>query len=82
VLGGEGSPAAVAESRDLIQISDTGALEAAVSEVVAANPQAVDAFRNGEEKVLGFLIGQVMKATQGRADPKLADQLLRARLRG
>jgi aspartyl-tRNA(Asn)/glutamyl-tRNA(Gln) amidotransferase subunit B len=42
----------------------------------------VDAFRNGEEKVLGFLIGQVMKATQGRADPKLADQLLRARLRG
>ncbi len=82
VLSGEGSPAAIAEARNLIQISDTGALESAVTEILEANPQAVDSFHNGEEKVLGFLVGQVMKATQGRADPRLVDQLLRARLDG
>ena len=82
VLSGEGSPAAVAEARNLIQISDTGALESEIAGVIEANPQAVEAFRNGEEKVVGFLVGQVMKATQGRADPRLVDQLLRARLSG
>jgi aspartyl-tRNA(Asn)/glutamyl-tRNA(Gln) amidotransferase subunit B len=80
VLSGEGSPAVVAEARNLIQISDTGALEAAVDEAIEANPQAAESFRSGEEKVIGFLVGQVMKATQGRADPRLVDELLRARL--
>jgi aspartyl-tRNA(Asn)/glutamyl-tRNA(Gln) amidotransferase subunit B len=82
VLSGEGSPRDVAERRDLVQVSDTGALEVAVDEVLAGNPKAADEFRSGEEKVLGFLVGQVMKATQGKADPRVVNRILRDRLSG
>ncbi|MFZ0013634.1 MAG: Asp-tRNA(Asn)/Glu-tRNA(Gln) amidotransferase subunit GatB [Acidimicrobiia bacterium] len=80
VLDGEGPPRAVADARDLVQISDTSALESAVDDVLAANPEAVESYRSGEEKVVGFLVGQVMRATQGKADPKLVNQLLRDKL--
>jgi aspartyl-tRNA(Asn)/glutamyl-tRNA(Gln) amidotransferase subunit B len=80
VLGGDGSPRAVADARDLVQISDTSALESAVDDVLAANPEAVESFRSGEQKVVGFLVGQVMRATHGKADPKLVNQLLRDKL--
>ncbi len=76
VLAGEGDPRSVAEARDLIQISDTSALESAVDDVIEANPEAVESFRSGETKVVGFLVGQVMRATQGKADPKLVNQLI------
>ena len=76
VLGGEGDPRDVAAARDLIQISDTSALEAAVDETLAANPDAVTSYRGGETKVVGFLVGQVMRATQGKADPKVVNELL------
>lgn len=82
VLSGEGRPRVVAEDRDLLQMSDTGALEAAVDEVLAANPQAVEGYRGGEQKVVGFLVGQVMKATQGKADPGVVNAMLRERLSG
>ncbi|MGB7860736.1 MAG: Asp-tRNA(Asn)/Glu-tRNA(Gln) amidotransferase subunit GatB [Acidimicrobiia bacterium] len=82
VMSGEGDPREVAESRDLIQISDTAELEKAVSEVLAANPDAVESFGAGETKVVGFLVGQVMRATQGKADPKLVNQLVRDKLNG
>jgi aspartyl-tRNA(Asn)/glutamyl-tRNA(Gln) amidotransferase subunit B len=80
VLSGEGSPRQVAEARDLIQISDLGSLGEAVAEVLAANPKAVEGYHQGDEKVVGFLVGQVMKATQGKADPRLVDELLREQL--
>ncbi|HEY6635256.1 MAG TPA: Asp-tRNA(Asn)/Glu-tRNA(Gln) amidotransferase subunit GatB, partial [Acidimicrobiia bacterium] len=82
VLSGEGDPRVVAERRDLIQISDTGALDAAVDEVLAANPEAVESYRGGETKVVGFLVGQVMRATGGKADPKLVNGLLVEKLSG
>ncbi|MGH8915618.1 MAG: Asp-tRNA(Asn)/Glu-tRNA(Gln) amidotransferase subunit GatB [Acidimicrobiia bacterium] len=82
VLSGEGPPRLVAERRDLIQVSDRGELEAVVAEVLAANPQAMEGYRNGEQKVIGFLVGQVMKATQGKADPRTVNELLRAKLSG
>ena len=82
VLSGEGRPREVAEKRDLLQLSDTGALEMAVAAVLEANPGTVDEFRGGEEKVVGFLVGQVMKATEGKADPRMANQLLRERMSG
>ncbi|HEU5112732.1 MAG TPA: Asp-tRNA(Asn)/Glu-tRNA(Gln) amidotransferase subunit GatB [Acidimicrobiia bacterium] len=82
VLSGEGRPREVAEKRDLLQLSDTGALEMAVAAVLEANPGAVDEFRGGEEKVVGFLVGQVMKATEGKADPRMVNQLLRERMSG
>lgn len=82
VLSGEGRPREVADTRDLLQVSDTGTLEAAVAEVLAANPRAIDEFRGGEEKVVGFLVGQVMKVTEGRADPRLVNELIRERMSG
>ncbi len=80
VLAGEGSPEEVATARDLVQVSDQGLITAAVDEVLAANPDAIDRYRSGEEKVLGFLVGMVMKSTGGKADPKLVNQLLRTKL--
>ena len=80
VLSGEGSPQAVAERRDLLQVSDTDTLGKVVDEVLAVNPQALDEYSNGEQKVVGFLVGQVMKATQGKADPRAVTQILLERL--
>lgn len=80
VLAGEGSPGQVAEARDLLQVSDRGVLAEAVSAVVAANPDTVERFRGGDEKVLGFLVGQVMRNTQGKGDPRLVNELLREAL--
>jgi aspartyl-tRNA(Asn)/glutamyl-tRNA(Gln) amidotransferase subunit B len=82
VLEGEGTARQVAESRDLVQISDSGALQAAVESVLDANPDAVDSFRRGEQKVVGYLVGQVMRLTSGKADPKQVNQLLRDKLSG
>ncbi|HEX6147520.1 MAG TPA: Asp-tRNA(Asn)/Glu-tRNA(Gln) amidotransferase subunit GatB [Acidimicrobiia bacterium] len=80
VLDGEGHPRAVAESRDLVQISDSGALEEAVAQALAANPDAVESYQAGETKVVGFLVGQVMRATHGKADPQLVNEMLREKL--
>lgn len=80
VLAGQGRPAEVAAALDLLQVSDQGLITAAVDEVLAANPDAIDRFRSGEEKVLGFLVGLVMRSTGGKADPKLVNQLLRTKL--
>ncbi|MDH3463965.1 MAG: Asp-tRNA(Asn)/Glu-tRNA(Gln) amidotransferase subunit GatB [Acidimicrobiia bacterium] len=79
VLAGEGDPADVARSRDLVQISDTGALEEVVDRVLEENPDALESLRSGEEKVLGFLVGQVMRASQGKADPMKVNEILRSR---
>ena len=51
-----------------------------MEDVISANPDAVENYRAGEQKVVGFLVGQVMRATQGKADPKLVNQLLREAL--
>jgi aspartyl-tRNA(Asn)/glutamyl-tRNA(Gln) amidotransferase subunit B len=77
-----GAPAAVVEARGLGQISDTGALEQAVAGALAANPDAVAKIRAGNDKAIKFLIGQVMKATRGKANPALVEELLRRRLAG
>ena len=82
VLSGGGSPRQVAEARDLLQITDSSALESVVREVMATHPNVVEDYRSGEQKVIGFLVGQVMKATQGKADPKAINQMLRDELEG
>jgi aspartyl-tRNA(Asn)/glutamyl-tRNA(Gln) amidotransferase subunit B len=61
-------------------VSDESALGPAIDAVVAANPQQVETYRGGKEGVLGFLVGQVMKETQGKADPKVVNRLLREKL--
>jgi aspartyl-tRNA(Asn)/glutamyl-tRNA(Gln) amidotransferase subunit B len=77
-----GDPQAVVSARGLGQVSDLGELGALVDEVIAANPKAVADFRGGKEQALGMLVGQVMKATRGRADAKMVNALLRERIGG
>jgi aspartyl-tRNA(Asn)/glutamyl-tRNA(Gln) amidotransferase subunit B len=79
VAEGEGSPMEVASARDLIQVSDSAALEPVVDEVLAANPEAVEKLAAGDGKVMGFLIGQVMRATGGKADPGVVSTIIQSR---
>ncbi len=71
-------PAEVAEAEGLQQVSDTGELQAIVDQVVADNPDTVATIRDGNAKAIGALVGQVMKATKGQADPRATNELLRA----
>jgi aspartyl-tRNA(Asn)/glutamyl-tRNA(Gln) amidotransferase subunit B len=70
----------IVEDEGLAQISDTSALGAIVEQVMADNPGPVEQFRGGKEGVIGFLVGQVMKASKGAANPQEAQRLLRERL--
>jgi aspartyl-tRNA(Asn)/glutamyl-tRNA(Gln) amidotransferase subunit B len=72
---------AVIEEQGLAQISDTAELERVVAEVIAANPKQLEQYRAGKEALFGFFVGQVMKASQGKANPKMVNELLRAKLR-
>jgi aspartyl-tRNA(Asn)/glutamyl-tRNA(Gln) amidotransferase subunit B len=76
------TPMAIAERLNLIQVSDEGAIAAIVDEVLAdpASAQAVTDLRAGNDKVIGFLVGQVMKKSQGKANPALAQKLIRDRI--
>ena len=73
-------PRKIVEKEGLGQISDESALEAIVDEIVAANPTIVEKYRGGNEKMIGFFVGQVMKKTEGRANPALVNQLLKRKL--
>jgi aspartyl-tRNA(Asn)/glutamyl-tRNA(Gln) amidotransferase subunit B len=76
-----GAPAAeIVAARGLAQISDTGALERLVDEVVVANPAALADYRAGKAQAVGFLVGQVMKASRGQANAALVGATLRQRL--
>ena len=70
----------VVEAEGLKQISDEGSLQKVIDGVLAANPKQVETYRGGKTSVLGFFVGQVMKATRGQADPKLVNELLRRAL--
>jgi aspartyl-tRNA(Asn)/glutamyl-tRNA(Gln) amidotransferase subunit B len=73
-------PETIVDERGLGQISDTAELEAVVAQVVAANPAQVEQYRGGKQQVLGFFVGQVMKASGGRANPQVVSDLLRRAL--
>jgi aspartyl-tRNA(Asn)/glutamyl-tRNA(Gln) amidotransferase subunit B len=77
-----GSAKELVERKGLIQISDTSAIEQAIDAVIAAHPDELAKYRGGKTKLLGFFVGQVMKQTGGRADPKLTNQLLAQKLNG
>jgi aspartyl-tRNA(Asn)/glutamyl-tRNA(Gln) amidotransferase subunit B len=78
---GEGSAAAIIDARGLRQITDSLAIEAAVDAVIAANPAQAAEYRAGKDKLLGFLVGQVMKDTRGKANPAEVNRILKERLR-
>jgi aspartyl-tRNA(Asn)/glutamyl-tRNA(Gln) amidotransferase subunit B len=77
-----GSPAAIVEAKGLGMISDFAAITVIVEELLAAHPEEVEAFRGGKTKLQGFFVGQLMKQTGGKADPKLANQILIQKLKG
>ena len=73
-------PAAIVEARGLRQVTDAGAIEAAVDQVLAANPDKLAEYKSGKDKLFGFFVGQVMKAMAGRGNPDLVNQALKSRL--
>lgn len=78
---GEGDVDEVIEARGLKQITDSGAIESLIDGVIAVNPDQVEQFRAGKEKVLGFFVGQVMKQSQGKANPGQVNAILQDKLK-
>ena len=79
---GEGDADAIIEKKGLKQITDSSALEKAIDEVMAANPAQLADFRSGKDKLFAFFVGQVMKATKGKANPAQVNELLQNKLKG
>ena len=77
---GEGPVDGIIEARGLRQISDAGAIEALVDRAIATHPEQVAQFRSGKTRVIGYLVGQVMKASRGKADPRQVNEMLRRKL--
>jgi aspartyl-tRNA(Asn)/glutamyl-tRNA(Gln) amidotransferase subunit B len=77
-----GDPAAIVAAKGLRQVTDSGAIEAAIDAVLAAQGDKVAEYRAGRDKLYGFFVGQIMRATQGRANPALVNQLLKQKLAG
>lgn len=82
LLKNGGSAKALVDAKGLTQISDTSELETWIDEIIAANPKQLEQYRAGKTKLMGYFVGQLMKKTQGRADPKLANQLIKQKLDG
>jgi len=77
-----GKPARqIVEEKGLVQVQDESAIESAVDKVLAANPQEVAAFKGGKNKLMGFFVGQVMRETKGKANPKIVNELLNRKLK-
>ena len=79
---GEGDADTVIEKKGLRQITDSGAIEKAIDDVIAKNPKQLEQYRAGKETLFGFFVGQVMKATQGKANPAQVNELLKQKLKG
>jgi len=79
---GEGDADAIIAAKGLRQITDTSAIEALIEEIIAANPGQVAQYRAGKDKLFGFFVGQVMRASRGQANPEQVNELLKARLQG
>jgi aspartyl-tRNA(Asn)/glutamyl-tRNA(Gln) amidotransferase subunit B len=76
------APKQIVEERGMIQLTDTGAIEAAIDEVIAANPDKVADIRAGKDKLLGWFVGQVMKSTGGKANPQVLNDILKKKVLG
>lgn len=78
---GEGNDAdSIIASKGLKQVTDSGAIEAIVNEVITNNPEQAEQYRGGKEQLLGFFVGQVMKASKGKANPAQVNEILKAKL--
>ncbi|MGB0956745.1 MAG: Asp-tRNA(Asn)/Glu-tRNA(Gln) amidotransferase subunit GatB, partial [Panacagrimonas sp.] len=82
MLAGEGSADEIIKAKGLVQITDASAIEQIVDEVITNNPKQLEQYRGGKDKLFGFFVGQVMKATQGKANPEVVNRLLKGKLAG
>lgn len=82
IWNGDGDADAIIEAQGLVQITDTSAIEAMIDEVIAANLNQLEQYRAGKDKLLGFFVGQVMKASAGKANPGQLNQILKEKLKG
>jgi aspartyl-tRNA(Asn)/glutamyl-tRNA(Gln) amidotransferase subunit B len=80
MLSSTDEPSLIVERKGMLQVSDEGEIEKAIDAVLAANPAQVEKYLKGNEKVFGFFVGETMKATKGRANPKMANDILRRKL--
>ncbi len=82
IFANDADPEKYVAEKGLAMVSDEGALRRAVEEVIAANPQSVEDYKNGKQKAMGFLVGQTMRAMKGKADPAKVNQIVRELLEG
>ena len=75
-------PEIIIEEKGLTQVSDTSEIESIIDRVLASNQQSVDDFKSGKEKAMGFLVGQVMKESRGKANPQIVNDILTKKLKG
>jgi aspartyl-tRNA(Asn)/glutamyl-tRNA(Gln) amidotransferase subunit B len=75
------TPQQIVSEKGLEQVSDTNSIGASIDQMLAANPKQVEQYLSGNDKVFGFLVGQIMKATQGKANPQKVNELLREKLK-
>jgi aspartyl-tRNA(Asn)/glutamyl-tRNA(Gln) amidotransferase subunit B len=75
-------PAVIVEEQGLVQVSDSGAIEAIIDEILAREAGQVEEYRSGKDKLFGFFVGQVMKASKGKANPTVVNELLMGKLKG
>jgi len=73
-------PAEIADAEGLKQVSDTGAIESAIDEILANNEDKVEQYKGGKDKLFGFFVGQTMKAMKGKANPAVVNQILKDKL--
>ena len=76
IMDEDKDPSVIVEERGMKQVSDTGAIEAVVDAIIAANPDEVARYKEGNTKVIGFFVGQCMKEMRGQGNPKIINQLL------
>ncbi|MCZ7601843.1 MAG: Asp-tRNA(Asn)/Glu-tRNA(Gln) amidotransferase subunit GatB [Melioribacteraceae bacterium] len=75
-------PQIIVKEKNLVQISDSSQIEKVIDEIIASNEKQVEEYRNGKEKVLGFLVGQIMRETKGKANPQVVNEILIQKLNG
>jgi len=74
------NPTEVVKSKNLMQINDPSKIEPIIDEVISKNPKNVEKYKAGNKKLFGFFVGQVLKATKGKAHPKIVNELMKRRL--
>ena len=76
------SAATIIEERGLVQVSDASEIDGLIDGVIAASPQQLEQYRSGKETLFGFFVGQVLKASKGKANPKVVNERLKSKLKG